>query len=117
MNPDPKPPGPVNFSGKLLRRSFNGGTTCRKGHPLLLQAGGGTSLNLRAPLNKGDSIHILGHTTDLKEAVDSMEIDNQPIDLAQPGEDVAIKVAGKVRDGDKVYRELEDGGSFTVRDL
>jgi RNA polymerase primary sigma factor len=78
---------------------------------------GVASLNLRAPLNKGDLIHILGRTTDLKEAVDSLEIDHQPIDLARPGDDVAIKVAGKVRDGDKVYRELEDGGSFTVRDL
>jgi translation elongation factor EF-1alpha len=78
---------------------------------------GVASLNLRAPLNKGDLIHILGHATDLKEAVDSLEIDHQPIDLARPGDDVAIKVAGKVRDGDKVYRELEDGGSFTVRDL
>jgi hypothetical protein len=78
---------------------------------------GVASLDLRAPLTKGDHIHILGHTTDLEEAVDSMEIDHYPIDLAQPGDDLAIKVIGKVSDGDKVYREMEDDGSFTVKDL
>jgi RNA polymerase primary sigma factor len=78
---------------------------------------GVAALSLRAPLSKGDRIHILGRTTDLEAAVDSIEIDHQPIDLARPGDDVAIKVAGKVRYGDKVYRELEDDGSFTVRDL
>ena len=78
---------------------------------------GVAALNLRAPLSKGDHIHILGHTTDLGETVDSIEIDHQQIDLAQPGDDVAIKVIGKVRDGDKIYREMEDDGLFTVKDL
>jgi len=78
---------------------------------------GVASLSLRAPLSKGDRIRILGHTTDLAEAVDSIEIDHQQIDQARPGDDVAIKVVGRVREGDKIYRETEDDGSFTVRDL
>lgn len=78
---------------------------------------GVAALNLRAPLSKGDRVHILGHTTDLEEAVDSMEIDHQPIDRAQPGDDVAIRVVGKVRQGDKIYRQMEADQSFTARDL
>lgn len=61
------------------------------------------ALDINAPLHKGDQIHIRGHTTDLEETIESMEIDHQPVDLAQPGDDVAIKVPAKVREGDKIY--------------
>jgi RNA polymerase primary sigma factor len=73
---------------------------------------GVAALNLRAPLSIGDRVYILGHTTGLEGVVDSIEIDHQRIDLAQPGDDVAIKVVGKVRQGDKVYRKMEDDGSI-----
>lgn len=68
------------------------------------------ALNLVAPLCKGDRVHIMGHTTELKETVESMEVDHQQIDIAQPGDDVAIKVVGKAREGDKVYRQIEETG-------
>jgi putative protease len=78
---------------------------------------GVAALELRAPLHKGDRIHILGHTTDMEETVTSMEIEHMKVDLAEPGDEVAVTVVDKVREGDKVYREMEDDGTFTVRDL
>ncbi len=63
------------------------------------------ALKLEAPLRLGDRVHILGNTTDLTVTVESMEIERQQIDSAQPGDDVAIKVMGRVREGDIVYRE------------
>ena len=67
---------------------------------------GVVALTLEAPLRKGDRIHFRGQTTDLEETVDSMEIEHRQIDSAQPGDDVAIGVVGKVRVGDKVYKEI-----------
>ena len=64
-------------------------------------------LSLQEPLSVGDSIHIRGHTTDLEEVVESMEVERSRIESAKPGDDVAIKVTGRVRAGDKVYRDLE----------
>ncbi len=69
---------------------------------------GVAGLGLEAPLSKGDRIHIQGHTTELSMQVESMEIDHQQIDQAQPGDDVAIKVSDRVRVGDSVYREVEE---------
>ncbi len=54
-------------------------------------------------LNIGDTIHFLGHTTDLTETVRSMQIDHQPITEAGPGDQVGIKVSDRVRTGDSVY--------------
>ena len=78
---------------------------------------GVAALDLKVPLRRGDRIHILGHTTDMEEMVDSIEMKHHQIDLARPGDDVAIKVEAKVREGDKVYREMDNNGSFTVQDL
>lgn len=63
------------------------------------------ALSLRAPLAVGERIHIRGHTTDLVQTVESMEIEHQRVERANPGDDVAIKVADHVREHDLVFRE------------
>ncbi len=52
----------------------------------------------------GDTIHIRGHTTDFVQTIESMQIDHADADAAGPGDDAAILVSDKVREGDKVYR-------------
>lgn len=64
-------------------------------------------LELTEPLRVGDSIHIKGHTTDLTQKVESMQIEHQDIQEAKPGDKVAIKVSGHVRENDIVYKVLE----------
>ena len=61
-------------------------------------------LSLEAPLRAGETVHILGHTTDLEQTVESIEIEHRGVDAAGVGDDVAIGVVGKVWEGDKVYR-------------
>lgn len=63
------------------------------------------ALSLRQPLAVGDRIHIRGHTTDLVQTVESMEIEHRRVERAEPGDDVAIEVAGHVREHDLVFRE------------
>lgn len=63
------------------------------------------AISLSAPLAVGDRIHVSGHTTDLEQAVTSMQVDHAPVAAAAPGDDVAIQVNGHVRDGDRIFRE------------
>ena len=55
-------------------------------------------------LQVGDRIHIKGHTTDLQQRVDSMEVEHQPIQRADMGQEFGLKVADHVREHDLVYR-------------
>ena len=61
-------------------------------------------LELSDQLETGETVHILGHTTDFTQRVESMEIEHQKLDVAGPGSDVALKVDQRVRGGDTVYR-------------
>jgi len=53
----------------------------------------------------GDEIWVKGHTTDIKQKVESMQIDRVPIQQASPGQTIGLKVAGHVRHNDTVYRK------------
>lgn len=54
-------------------------------------------------MNVGDAVHFKGATTDFTENIKSMQFDHKPIDAAKKGQEVGIKVDGKVREGDEVY--------------
>jgi translation elongation factor EF-1alpha len=64
-------------------------------------------IELTAALRVGDKIHIKGHTTDLEMTVDSMEINNEQVEEAQPGDSIGVKVSERVRGGDLVYKITE----------
>ena len=53
----------------------------------------------------GDEIHIKGHTSDFKQKVDSMQIEQDKIEMAEPRQSIGLKVAEPVRANDLVYKE------------
>ena len=57
-------------------------------------------------LKVGDTIHVTGHLTDFTETVGSMQIEHEQVTRVKPGDSVGIKVMGKAREGDDVYRVL-----------
>lgn len=61
-------------------------------------------INLTDTLKVGDTIHIIGHTTDLQTVVSSMQIDNENVNEANNGDSVGIKVPERVRRGDQVFK-------------
>jgi putative protease len=65
-------------------------------------------LELTGELKTGDTILILGHTTDLTQHVESMEIEHHKVQVAGPGMDVALQVPEPVRGGDQVYKVVEE---------
>ncbi|KXB08302.1 hypothetical protein AKJ55_01205 [candidate division MSBL1 archaeon SCGC-AAA382M17] len=62
-------------------------------------------IELSGNLSVGDEISIEGATTDLTQEVDSMEIDREKVEEAGPGDAVGIKVEGRVREGDLVFKK------------
>lgn len=55
-------------------------------------------------LKVGDRIKFKGHTTDFEDQIQSMQIDNQVVDKAGPGQMIGIKVKDRVREKDFVYK-------------
>jgi translation elongation factor EF-Tu-like GTPase len=58
-------------------------------------------------LKVGDTIHIVGHTTDVTQTVDSIQIENKNVQEAGPGADIGIKVKDRMREHDVVYKVTE----------
>ena len=59
-------------------------------------------------LKIGDTIHIVGATTDFKQKIDTMEINRNPVEIVKSGDDVGIKVKERVREHDVVYKVPEE---------
>jgi len=57
-------------------------------------------------LKVGDKIHIKGHTTDIEQDIDSIQIEHLNVPEAKPGDSIGIKVKDRVRDHDIVYKVL-----------
>ncbi|MGC8993399.1 MAG: translation elongation factor-like protein [Candidatus Aenigmatarchaeota archaeon] len=64
-------------------------------------------VELEETLRKGDKIEIEGKTTKLSQIVSSMQLNHKDIDVAEKGQSIGLKVEGKVREGDKVYKIIE----------
>ena len=60
----------------------------------------------KGELHIGNSIHIAGHTTDLRQAVESMQVEHLLIQRAAAGQEFGLKVSGPVRENDIVYRVM-----------
>ena len=64
-------------------------------------------LELTGAIRVGDTIHFHGHGTDFKQKVDSLQIEHQDVQEGNAGQDVALKVADKVRPNDAVLKVTE----------
>jgi hypothetical protein len=58
----------------------------------------------RGSLHVGDTIHVHGHTSDFTEKIDSLQIDNQPVDEATAGQVVGLTVPEHARVHDVVFK-------------
>jgi translation elongation factor EF-Tu-like GTPase len=72
------------------------------------------AIELSGPLSVGDRIRIVGHTTDCKENVESIQVEHQGITEAKAGDSIGIRVAERVRPHDKVFKIVQDGGTASL---
>jgi len=61
-------------------------------------------VELEGELRIGDEISIEGATTNFRQKVTSMEIEHKKVDVAEAGQSIGLKVEGRVREGDIVYK-------------
>ncbi|MCX8189189.1 MAG: translation elongation factor-like protein [Nitrososphaeria archaeon] len=59
---------------------------------------------LTSPLQVGDKILIKGKTTHVEQTVESMQIEKVNIQRAEAGQSIGLKVNGRVKEGDIVYK-------------
>ena len=55
-------------------------------------------------LSVGDTIRVLGHTSDFRQRVQSMQIEHQAVTEAGKRQEIGLKVTEHVRENDLVYK-------------
>lgn len=68
---------------------------------------GVAAISLVAPLHVGDSVHVVGHTTDHTQIVESFQIDGSDVQAGFRSDQIGLGVSARVRVGDRVYVESE----------
>jgi putative protease len=63
------------------------------------------AVELSGSVKVGDTIIFRGFTTDLEQKVDSMQIEHDSVQEAKAGDQIGVKVPGKVRKNDRVYKK------------
>ena len=63
-------------------------------------------VNLIDFINLGDVVYFEGFSTNFKQVIDSIEIEHLSVQHGKPEQSVAIKVKGKVRPGDLVFKDV-----------
>jgi putative protease len=64
-------------------------------------------VKLSDKVKEGENVLVEGHTTSFEQKLASMQVDHKPVKEAKKGESIGLKVADKVRAGDKVFRITE----------
>ncbi|MGD2110777.1 MAG: hypothetical protein PVI86_15470 [Phycisphaerae bacterium] len=59
-------------------------------------------------LHVGDKIHVVGHTSDFTQTIDSMQIDRAAVEVAKVGDEIGIQVPEHAREHDEVFRVTPD---------
>lgn len=60
----------------------------------------------KGSLKVGDTIHVKGQTSDFTQRVDSLQIDNKPVQEAVAGQKAGIKVVAHARTNDTIYKVI-----------
>jgi len=55
-------------------------------------------------LSVGETIRIKGHTTDLTQVVESIQVEHQAVQRVEAGKTIGIRVKERVRKGDSVLK-------------
>lgn len=61
-------------------------------------------VELEDELSVGDEISIEGASTNIRQKVESMQIEHKNIEKAKAGDSIGLKVIDKVRENDQVYK-------------
>ena len=66
---------------------------------------GVAAVELTDSIKVEDAIIFRGFTTDMEHKIDSMQIEHESVQEAKAGDQIGIKIPGKVRKNDRVYKK------------
>lgn len=69
---------------------------------------GVAGIELSSELKVGDTIHVLGHTSDFTQTVDSIQIEHETVESAKAGDPIGVKVNQRARVHDQVLAVTPD---------
>ena len=99
QKPRPAASAPAPARGPMAGEARVGVVTHYFGHlsvaAVRLESGG---------LRVGDTIRILGHTSDFRQRVDSMQVEHQIVSEAGAGQEIGMRVTEHAREHDVVYK-------------
>ena len=61
-------------------------------------------VELTGTIELGDEIRVVGGDREFTQTVESMQIEHEPIERAEAGQEVAVKLEQKARANDFVYK-------------
>jgi putative protease len=59
-------------------------------------------------LHVGDTVRIVGHTSNFTQSIESMQIEHTAVPVAKVGDQIGVRVVEHAREHDQVYRVLPD---------
>ena len=62
-------------------------------------------VRLEGPLNVGDTVHVKGSASDFEQAVSSMQLNHESIKDGKKGDEIAVKLDQKAKEGDVLYKK------------
>jgi hypothetical protein len=65
---------------------------------------GVAAVELTDELKLGDTIRVLGHSTEFEQVVNSMQLEHENIAVGKAGQAIGMKVVERVRTGDQVFK-------------
>ena len=61
-------------------------------------------IDLNDSLSVGDRISIEGATMNLQQTIESMQIEHKAVEKVRKGDSIGLKIVGRCRKGDSVYK-------------
>jgi putative protease len=55
-------------------------------------------------LRVGDIIHVVGHTSDFRQTIDSMQLEHRSVSEAGAGQEIGLRVIEHARENDAIYK-------------
>ncbi|MHC5040171.1 MAG: EF-Tu/IF-2/RF-3 family GTPase [Planctomycetota bacterium] len=62
----------------------------------------------KGSIRVGDTIHVLGHTSDFNETIHSMQIEGKDVEEAKPGDEIGVKLSDRARPNDQVFKVIPE---------
>ena len=62
-------------------------------------------VKLSGPLSTGDAVKVKKGESEFTDVIGSMQVDHKPVSSGKSGEEVAIKISQKAKEGATVFKE------------